>query len=898
MSEAGAGETTALRLPAAGRVRSRPGAGRLVAPLWRFGPIGLVLASCTALLVLLRSELVQVPYLNDSAMAEEMVRFALGRIRHGHFPPTSWFPYLNLGSPQFLHYQSLGAMLTALLAWPLGVGRAFTLVVWLLIGLWPLLVYWAARIFGLAPAPAALAAALAPFLSSFTGVGYEQIGYTWAGYGLFSQLFAMWTLPLAWALSWRAVDEGRFVLPASLAVAATAAFHFETGYLAFAVPLLFAAVQPRRLVHRVLRAGALIGGAGLLCAWVIVPLVAEGKWAAINQFLQEGPDARSYGAGRVLSALLGGGVLDWHHFPVVSILAGLGLASILWPAKLPLAPELPPLGRQRRAGLALVFLFCASLVLFIGPASIHLLLQVVPGGRDLFFRRFVIGVQLAALLLAGYGSVALFYLSRALFLALGHLFGQEGRVSRNAALLTAVLLAASMADGWLFAGGLAATNSALVSLQASQSARLQASQLGSLLRLVRRGGGGRVFAGDPSDYGANFFVGEVPVFKYLAAREVDEVGFTLRTASLMSDPEVYFDASNPADYRLFAVRWLLYPAGTSPLVAARRVAGRGSYVLYELPRVGYLQLVQTRGHLRASSGDLATFAEPFLRGLPSVGAVYPTVAYEGAPPAPPLLAPAERPSRSLGRIISERADLPAGRVSAVLVCTRRCVVLLSASYDPGWVARVDGRRVRAEMIEPALVGLVVGRGRHDVSFSYGGYPDYPLLFGLGLLGLGPLFLLDRSRLLADAPQRSQGAKGDRHRSPDAHQPEERHAEQGDRKGRSGVPEGEGEHQHEDAGTGERAGAAGEDGTGGEPDGQAGAVHVVAEAGERRPDGEAVADPEQLHPDKGGPPRWAPEEAANKGDGGEEVTQSAAPAGPALQAGAEPAGEVEGEEEPR
>src|ERR1700679_1907434 len=148
-----------------------------------------------------------------------MGRVALQEIRSGPFPPDSWFPYLNLGSPQFLHYQSLAAMATALLAWVIGVGRAFTLTTWLLVGCWPLCVYGAARIFGLRRGAAAAAGMLSPFLSSVTGVGYKQISYLWSGYGLWSQLFAMWTLPLAWACSWRAVDEHRFVIPAAVLVA-------------------------------------------------------------------------------------------------------------------------------------------------------------------------------------------------------------------------------------------------------------------------------------------------------------------------------------------------------------------------------------------------------------------------------------------------------------------------------------------------------------------------------------------------------------------------------------------------------------------------------------------------------------------------------------------------------
>jgi hypothetical protein len=58
----------------------------------------------------------------------------------------------------------------------------------------------------------------------------------------------------------------------------------------------------------------------------------------------------------------------------------------------------------------------------------------------------------------------------------------------------------------------------------------------------------------PSNWGQDFTVGEVPVFKYLESRDVDEAGYTLRTASLMTDPEYHFDDRNPSDYQLFGIR--------------------------------------------------------------------------------------------------------------------------------------------------------------------------------------------------------------------------------------------------------------------------------------------------------------------------------------------------------
>src|SRR5581483_450897 len=63
-------------------------------------------------LVSLRALTLGVSYLNDSSLHEQMVRFATAQLRAGHLPLTSWFPFLGEGSPQFLHYQSLPAMLT------------------------------------------------------------------------------------------------------------------------------------------------------------------------------------------------------------------------------------------------------------------------------------------------------------------------------------------------------------------------------------------------------------------------------------------------------------------------------------------------------------------------------------------------------------------------------------------------------------------------------------------------------------------------------------------------------------------------------------------------------------------------------------------------------------------
>ena len=106
-----------------------------------------------------------------------MVRFATAQLRAGHLPLSSWFPFLGEGSPQFLHYQSLPAMVTGVVGLATGPDVAFRWSLYLLLSLWPVSVYLSARAFGCGRPAAAASAAMAPFLVSITGVGYEQHAY-------------------------------------------------------------------------------------------------------------------------------------------------------------------------------------------------------------------------------------------------------------------------------------------------------------------------------------------------------------------------------------------------------------------------------------------------------------------------------------------------------------------------------------------------------------------------------------------------------------------------------------------------------------------------------------------------------------------------------------------------
>ncbi|MDE3094058.1 MAG: hypothetical protein KGJ47_09785, partial [Acidobacteriota bacterium] len=171
------------------------------------GPYALVALAVAFNLWSLRFERLSVAYPNDSGMHLQMTAVAESLLRHGISPFDHWYPLLSLGSPFFVQYQSFSAVLTGALSIFFGTAATYAWSLYLLLALWPLCVYWTTRLLEWGAWESAGAAALAPLIFTVTGRGFGHQSYVWIGSGLWSQLWAMWTLPLAWAFSWRFVAQ-------------------------------------------------------------------------------------------------------------------------------------------------------------------------------------------------------------------------------------------------------------------------------------------------------------------------------------------------------------------------------------------------------------------------------------------------------------------------------------------------------------------------------------------------------------------------------------------------------------------------------------------------------------------------------------------------------------------
>jgi hypothetical protein len=386
---------------------------------------------------------------------------------------------------------------------------------------------------------------------------------------------------------------------------------------------------------------------------------------------------------------------------------------------------------------ALLVALGLCLVLAFGRTTFGSLVDLVPGSADLFFRRFMMGVQLAALLLAGRGAAWL--AARCVRLLEARVPRWRPALSAVAVLVAAVVV---LAPAWLQLGAYDRRDGAAIAAQ-RRADDTQGPDVDRLVAVIERDGGGRTYAGMPSNWGQDFTVGAVPVFKYLESRDVDEVGYTLRTASLMTDPEYYFDDRNPSDYRLFGIRYLILPAGGQPPVRARLAMRSGPYRLWMVPGAGYIQAGQVVGEIPANRANLGARSIPLLRSRLAEDGAYVGVRYGIDRGGGEDRLPTAPRRSSAGTVRAQHADLTDGEASATVRMRRRGIAVLSASYDPGWTATVNGQPQPTRVVAPALVAVDVPAGFDHVLFRFHGYRNYAELlalsgFTLAIIAIAPL----------------------------------------------------------------------------------------------------------------------------------------------------------------
>ena len=690
----------------------------------RLAPLLLVATAIGFNLFVFRAEVRLVGAPNDTGVHISMVRWAENRLRHGHVVFDGWYPRLSFGLAQFHHYQSLAPILGGAIALMIGAAHTVAWSNYLLVSLWPLCVYWSVRLFRFDRWTAGITALMSPLITSVTLYGFEHGSFQWRGNGIWTALWGMWLLPLALGFSWRAVSRGKCYALAALFLGATMAAHFLTGYMAMLALGAWVIVKPRDILRRLGRAVIVAVGGALVAAWALVPLLFDSKYSARIEYNIGTFWSNSYGGRKVMGWLVTGELFDYRRWPVLTVLVGIGVLVCLsrW--------------RDERARMILAFTTIA-LLMFCGRGTIGPIVDhVLPGGKDLLLHRFIMGVHFGGIVLAGIG--ASFLAHTGYRHAVRRLSWARG-VPAIAVLLVLGLVV--LAPAWRERAHYDALDAQGIDFQRTADAT-DGKDFTALALEASASGGGRIYAGSPSS-SVQAKVGAVPAYIYLMDTDVDAIGFGLRTLGLMSDVEVRFNDTSAAQFNLFDIRWLILPVGTQPGVPAARVRAQGRWQLWSVPTSGYLEVVDTLPAIEADRTNIGKRTESFLSStLPAEGRI-PVIAFagsSGATPTDPSSAALPGPPGD----VTVQYDLPDdGQFGGEVTVNRPSVVMLKATYDPGWHVTVDGVPAKTQMLAPSYVGVAVSPGTHRIDFAYVPYHYYWLLFTIGGLTLLVLALVPR-----------------------------------------------------------------------------------------------------------------------------------------------------------
>lgn len=724
------------------------------ARLARALPVLLVAAACLFNALAYLAEVgVPAPHANDDVFHFGLIERMNAAWGAGGDPLDTWIGYWGQGFPVLRYYQHLPHFVVVLTYRVLGesvpLAAVYDACRWLLLAIMPLSFYVGSRRLGAAPLTAACVALCTPLLGADPGerhfLGFQAVSFLWSGGGLYTQLMAVVLFPLALGTTTRTALTGRRYAAAIAWLAATWLSHLVLGYIACLLAALVLLRPEARGQRRAvaLRLAGIFAGVALVAAYLLLPTLLESQWLSRSAW-EPAEYWDSYGAPRVLSALLSGDLVDGNRLPVLSILAGIGALFAM-----------PALRRQSHCaerGFAVTALgvFVLALLLYFGRPTWGALLALLPFGGSLPLHRLICAVQFGALLLAGF--------------ALARLAQYPSWQRSPARVLTAtaaMLLVLSPAIATTIA---LANQNVTWRRQAARADAAVAQPLARAFDEFRQRDAqqpGRGYGGTSWDWGRDFRYGGTNVYHRWSDHDLAAISYMYHTMGLNSDLEPSFDPRRRDHYELFNVRYLLadLPARL-PGFATRQSLAPGLVAGF-VATGGYFGVVGSDAFYRFTSGQarrLQALGRAFIASDWHAAGRFVRIGWRDSDAA----APGEvelQSDASLGPVASDGWRPPRGeivasggsgdRYHARVRLEEPGLILFRMTFHPNWRARLDGAEVDTVMLAPAYLGVPAPAGLHELEMHYQPPRWTRHLLWAGLLGLALLalaeFLLRRRR---------------------------------------------------------------------------------------------------------------------------------------------------------
>lgn len=653
-----------------------------------------------------------------------------------------WVPYWASGYPLPFYYSHLPQImivasyrLLRLVNPQLSLFNYFLWIKYLLLSFFPISIFFAFRILEFKKIQSAIASLFASQIMTNGLYGIDIASFLWRGYGLSSQLFAVFFAPLALSSIYRFVIKKERLASAVIFLFLTTAGHLGIGYMifisSFFVP--FEDFNLKLIKKRLKRLALLLSITLFFLLYWLVPFLKESDYHAVS-FWDPAWKWSSYGFKEAISYLLSGEIFDFMRpVPLFSIFCAFGFFQVLIIKK-----------RQLNYPRFLAFLFPFWFLLFWGRSTWGELIDLLPGMKEFHQHRFIVGIHLSALFLAPIGFLETYSFLKKKIESMLTNFAQKHAFSHKYLLvLSSISLITSSIFVFIFLCKPVfryTKDNTLWLQQGNKQFAEEEKDFQDLISYLKKFPDIRIHAIN-SFLGKDFEVGNTPVHMQLSISGFAINGFLPETWSPNSDNEFFFDPQREDHYHLYNIGFIVVPEGYILPKFAQLEKKFGKFHLYKVKTGGYFDIITTNllveskktefvniVHLWQQSDLVAKKVHPFLTfktsqppfsNLPQIK-MKDEVTYEVNGQEknifaenPLYLAPTASPS---GRIIEENGSSVIVKVGSDC---QNCLLVYKTTFHPNWQVFLDGKKVKEKlMVFPAYLAIQVPPGKHQVVFSY------------------------------------------------------------------------------------------------------------------------------------------------------------------------------------
>lgn len=672
---------------------------------------------------------------NDEVLHLISTREASSVLQKSQDPTDFWLPQIGLGFPSFHYYQHFPHLFLTILnhLLPLlSLSFLFDFTRYLLLVLFPISIFLAMRRFGFDYLVSGISALISSLLSTNALYGIDYGSYIWRGSGLYTQLWAMFFLPLALAEIYHSLTKKTHLFWAILFSTIVLLSNLTYGYILFLSAILFNFLNfnKKEIISRLKISVLIFLCLGLVTSYFWIPFFLDKTY--LNRSIWEASfKYDSFGIFKVLTDLFKGNLLDYGRFPSLTILFFLGIVMLI------------VLKRYKEENYRLLLLFTIFwLFLYFGRPTWGPLLNILPFSQYLYLHRFIGGFHLGAIMIIGAG------------LALIIEKAQEWRKKIPSYLfliLTIIISLAFLSPVYIERIKYYSQNSQW-RLESQKAFSIEKNELSEIEKTLNDLPRGRIYIGLPSTWGNTYYykIGFVPLYAIFPQLGFDTFGYTYHPLAFSDDIRLHFDDTKPVQYNLFNIRYVLLHKTWAPAYYYSKIKEFENYILYEVPTTGYFDLVDAPAVFYGKTSD---FYYPnskwFFSALPELKQ-HPILELGEKPkktfglPVLPFQKVDEKILSELsliqaerGRILKEKVDL--NKYLVQFEANRDCYLMLKANYHPGWQVYLDYEKVEPVMLTPGFIGIKVTPGIHQALFLY-----HPPSYRIPLLILGIIILFSIS----------------------------------------------------------------------------------------------------------------------------------------------------------